>query len=327
MVLKEYEHGLGAIRFFAMSAIVLCHILQQQENTLAFYFNIGVPIFLFISGYLFGKKDVTDYGSFLKKRFVRILLPYYMMLAVVIIANLATGTAMTAKDILSSILCQQWYDYTVPNCGHFWYISCILVCYLLTPVLQWCCQSLKQKSDFAYWLYFAMGAVLLQMIEISGGLVAGSHYYIVYAFGYFYSYAIRTGRKQINGYLVTAACILSVLGLIGIYLLGKFGIGVPGVVFEYYKVGTAVAICLFFIQKSRWFMGKSWRAIIKISDQYSYTVYLAHHIFILGSLSVLGLTKIFAINVILAVALTVLSALVLEKLSDKIIGWKGLKKS
>ena len=279
-MLKEYEHGLGAIRFFAMSAIVLCHILQQQENTLAFYFNIGVPIFLFISGYLFGKKDVTDYGSFLKKRFVRILLPYYMMLAVVIIANLATGTAMTAKDILSSILCQQWYDYTVPNCGHFWYISCILVCYLLTPVLQ-----------------------------------------------YFYSYAIRTGRKQINGYLVTAACILSVLGLIGIYLLGKFGIGVPGVVFEYYKVGTAVAICLFFIQKSRWFMGKSWRAIIKISDQYSYTVYLAHHIFILGSLSVLGLTKIFVINVILAVALTVLSALVLEKLSDKIIGWKGLKKS
>ena len=55
--------------------------------------------------------------------------------------------------------------------------------------------------------------------------------------------------------------------------------------------------------------------LISFGDKYSYEVYLAHHIFILGTLSVLGLTQNVTLDVLIAVALICVCAVALEGVS------------
>ena len=48
------------VRICAMFSILACHLVQELNNSkiaqLAQFFNVGVYIFLFLSGYLYGNK-------------------------------------------------------------------------------------------------------------------------------------------------------------------------------------------------------------------------------------------------------------------------------
>ena len=59
---KYYDYGIGFARLLAMISIVICHVFQALESPLCYYFNVGVQVFLFISGYLYGKKRISDYS-------------------------------------------------------------------------------------------------------------------------------------------------------------------------------------------------------------------------------------------------------------------------
>lgn len=48
--------GIMIIRVLAMFSIIICHIFQELGNELAYWFNVGVQIFLFISAFLFRKE-------------------------------------------------------------------------------------------------------------------------------------------------------------------------------------------------------------------------------------------------------------------------------
>lgn len=50
------DESISLIRLCAFCMIFTCHILQYWGQELAWWFNIGVQIFLCISGYLYGGK-------------------------------------------------------------------------------------------------------------------------------------------------------------------------------------------------------------------------------------------------------------------------------
>lgn len=96
--------------------------------------------------------------------------------------------------------------------------------------------------------------------------------------------------------------------------LGYFAI--PGILLEYYKSIIAIAITMFFVQYS---FGNAYiREIFDFSDKYSYGIYLTHHIFILGSLSVMSLTPYWWINVTIPFLIATITGMVLIWSSDKI---------
>lgn len=72
------------VRMIAMCMILLCHVFQEYGNELAWWFNVGVQIFLVISGFLYGGKRFEQPLPILKKQFVKITLPYYVFLLFVI---------------------------------------------------------------------------------------------------------------------------------------------------------------------------------------------------------------------------------------------------
>ena len=61
---EQKQYGLSMVRFIAMISIILCHIMQYFGNISCYYLNVGVWLFLFISGFLYGKKDISDVTVF-----------------------------------------------------------------------------------------------------------------------------------------------------------------------------------------------------------------------------------------------------------------------
>ena len=59
--------AISTVRSLAFMSIILCHIFQYFGIELAWWFNVGVQIFLCMSGFLYGKKKIEGVLSFYKK--------------------------------------------------------------------------------------------------------------------------------------------------------------------------------------------------------------------------------------------------------------------
>ena len=99
----QESYAISYIRVLAMSSIVLCHFLQALESNWAWVFNIGVQIFLLISGYLYGHKYIEGWISWFRKRFIRIYVPFVLFLIAVIPVYAVSGK-ITAKQIIIYML-------------------------------------------------------------------------------------------------------------------------------------------------------------------------------------------------------------------------------
>ena len=84
---SEESNILSVVRVIAFVFILLCHFTSSIESIgfLGQIFNVGNSIFFLLSGYLFGTKDINHPGLWLKRRMVKILIPYYLWLMVLAI--------------------------------------------------------------------------------------------------------------------------------------------------------------------------------------------------------------------------------------------------
>ena len=132
-VTLKKDYSISLARFLATSAIIICHIMQYYNFVLAWWFNVGVQIFLCMSGFLYGKKEITKPIGFYKKQFVKILLDYYVVvLTVAAFQFIFMPEEITLLQFAKSILTVG----TLSGGGHLWYIPYILLCYLITPLLS-----------------------------------------------------------------------------------------------------------------------------------------------------------------------------------------------
>lgn len=49
---------------------------------MAWWLNVGVQIFLFMSGFLISSKDINNFYKFIKERLKKILIPIYLSILV-----------------------------------------------------------------------------------------------------------------------------------------------------------------------------------------------------------------------------------------------------
>ena len=81
---EKYSFSISCIRVVATLLIILCHVVQEYNNSILAMtgqiFNVGVIIFFFMSGFLYGDKEITNVGKWISNRFVRLMLPIYIFL-------------------------------------------------------------------------------------------------------------------------------------------------------------------------------------------------------------------------------------------------------
>ena len=174
---KKYDFA-DCAKGIAILAIVLYHLVffrldvPEIVKTASSFGGAGVKIFLVASGfglYYSHLNRPLGYGAFLKRRFLKIYLPY---IAIVLI-SFATGIMYTGEDSLQALLSHVFlYKMFIPayeaSFGEqFWYISTLFQLYLIFHLLVW----IKNKLGSRKFFLLACGVSLLWTVfTVAAGL-------------------------------------------------------------------------------------------------------------------------------------------------------------
>lgn len=128
------------LRAFSVLLILACHYCAvcsiPAVSMLGQVFNIGVQLFFILSGFLTGYKDIPHpYAEWYWKRSKRIYLPYWLFLTALAVVHLAKGMKLFTADWLRLWLGVQGSSVGVWGAGQTWFLSSLLLCYLISPAI------------------------------------------------------------------------------------------------------------------------------------------------------------------------------------------------
>lgn len=290
----ERNDVISFIRALSMLMIISCHIMQYLHMELAWWFNVGVQVFLCISGFLYGQKELCHTTSFLRQRFKKILVPYYL-----VYVFFGSLEFIFVRDTFNFVtfLRGLFVNAVIKGGEHLWFIPTILMCYIITPMLQdYKVTIVKDKRGL--WRFTIISLVA------SGIFFGGFSNYFnpawisCYVIGY--SLGINENTKLISEkFLLLLFGVIAVMGNgLQIYCTYFSDLSIPkhSLVFNYNHVMLGVLIfllCKAICQRHNMNRIKS---ILDLSDKYSYEVYLVHQFVVLGPFSLMGVTQNVVLN-------------------------------
>ena len=312
------DYSISFIRCISMLFIILCHLFQYYENEIAWWLNVGVQLFLFISGWLYANKKIDDYKKFYEKEFKKILIPYYIYLLVIsLIYYFFIPDNINLKSFILSLLLID----TLNGLSHLWFIRYIILCYLLIPLIN---NIFKEKKMSVNSLIKLLTVFLVfELIGLVTKNFFNWTWINCFVLGFFvnrYKCDIERFTKLKMMFLTTSIFLISVKIIIK-YCIGIKLNGIFLMIFNKYSNICHLLLCvlLFFLLKKIYSLLKHStlrERILDLSDKYSYYIYITYHIFILGSLSLFKLIDRPIICIPLIVMLTLVSSVVLYLLTN-----------
>lgn len=295
-----------------MVMIVLCHLVVRAPTPSirfsAQFFNAGVPIFFMISGFLFGLKGIK--GTALQwygRRAKRIFPSYYLFLALLLVIYLIIGKDLKWKSWIISILCLQGIQIYLQGAAHLWFLTVLLVCYLITPALK----AVNRKNSAAFWAeIWIVSSILRLLVTYFGNRQLGGywHYVNLYMIAYIAGvyYEKWQGRTSLP-----VMILLFFAGVLG-RLLGRFFL--DGTV-TYDNVLAGLTSSLIAVS-AMLFAEKYFRRIppkvVTFLSAISFEVYLCHYMLIEGPISMMDLTPLYILNCAIVSGTSILIALLLN---------------
>lgn len=302
-ITKSESIALSMIRVFAMALIVSCHVAQCYELQIAWMLNVGVQIFFFMSGFLYGRLDTkASPAVFYKKRFVKVYLPYLIWAALIVCVYLIFHLYKpNVWQIVLYLFNLQWFSTPIDGLNHLWFLTVLMVGYLLTP---WIKKLLKTKPVIIIAVFVLCCLVEFLLVKKFYSFFAWvALYFTGLLYGSFYS------KKLSNIVLIVSVVILIGLGML--YVSDRLAL----VDYRYFNIwlhwmlGLFLFVILFRILPHLIKPNKKYAAVLHF-DHISYEVYLTHHPLILGPLSMMFITHYSCVNILLMlVAVYILSRL------------------
>jgi len=164
---KRY-FGIDLIRVLACFLVIEIHsgqlyyidseggLIKSDKNIWPGIFNslatVCVPLFVMISGYLLLPMK-TDYSTFLKKRFTRILFPYIAFNIFYNIYFYLRGF-FDLKTMLLNIP-KMFINFSI---GHLWYIYMIIGVYLYVPIITPWIKTAEKKHFYYYFVIWIISS-------------------------------------------------------------------------------------------------------------------------------------------------------------------------
>ncbi len=321
---------ISIIRILATIGIVLCHILQEYGNPLANWLNVNVQIFLFMSGFLYGNKTIENKILWLKNRFIKILVPYYIFFAIALIAYIILKRELLSlSNIFTTFFCLQLFGKDITGLGHLWFIPLILLCYIITPILQVIRQKISENKK--YWLLVLLIILIVHCLIIIPTI--NMRYItslVIYIIGYFISLFYQKSKKikRFSSIIITIIAILLVILeiLMPIFISNTILYKIISFAIYYRNLFLGIAIFMILynligrIRKNKFYYTNN---ILSTLDSYTFYIYLTHCIYILGPMSLLYITNNIIINYIITFAMITISSIILKNISSKVIDQLG----
>lgn len=323
MILENESRAIKYIRVGSMLAIVICHILESYANRWAFVFNIGVQIFLVLSGYLYGKKVVTDWKKWAVGRVRRVYVPMFLFLIIVLPLYLFFHREIFSwKAYALNYLNLQGIPFVMgggmlQGIRHLWFITAIMFAYFSTPILQW-------LSKYADWLF----PILLLCVGVSylltpGSFVFAASWVFLYAIGYLYNHLNKKRIYDIGLVLLEIALIVMIaldFNIVEAYFhpLNRVFHEVSGVFLVIIGIRVLSRMKI-----------KNIPNIVELFDKYSFHVFIVHYFFVIGPFSLAHITPYIIVNILCIIAATFVATFLfvkLNNLANRLVFDKLLKK-
>ena len=310
-----------------MIFIVTCHIQQFYDNELCWWFNVGVQMFFFISGYLYSNREISDSVGFVAKQFVKILVPYYICIIITWGVGLILHIGCGLKQLFHLAVINGTGGFS--SLSHVWFIAYILICYLITPALlrmKIVSENIKKSIIRTGLLLFA----LLLFFELFAQYYNAA-WIICYVLGIVLGeFEIVLTEKIVKLWKVIIIATALFFNAVKIFCQNITQIEFKGFsrYSNYTHVLLGIALVIILMELYKVILNGKCVKMLDWSDKYSYFIYLTHHIFILGAFSLLNMIENPVIAIIGVVICTVVAAVLLHRISQmvnpmaqKMISW------
>lgn len=310
-------------RVFAVICILLCHYVAESSNPYiamtAQFFNIGVSIFFIISGFCFGiQGEISECRKWYLKRMKRIYIPYEIFLLCLASVYMVKGYSLDWKNWEACILGMQGASVGVLGADHTWFITPLLLCYLVTPLLSKIWNEFGKVNIIKRYglLLIFLGAHLILSLFPSPSA------YIIISPIFFYGIAYIMGREYKKGNNIkmkwsTAIIAFGVMcAAFGVRILAKIlwdgTILYDRIIVIYTQYLAAFAILLLFMFL---FEDVQEGKICTWMNKVSFEIYLCHYMFVVGPISLIHLTDNLLINIFIVTGIVFVVAEILHRIS------------
>ena len=316
---ENYDYSISFIRLVSTVLIITCHFMQYFGNGLAWWLNVGVQIFLCMSGYLYGKRDkISDDMAFYRNNFIKILADYYVVIIpVILLYNIFFPQYISIMTAVKALLTYG----TVLGGEHLWYISYCLFCYLMTPFLF----RYFKRGKHIVRSFLVLSILAIAMTETFFKYF-NSAWIFCYILGFFLgNISSRESEiyRRISFLVVVGAVLFNSFRVLQDYLLklefNGTAASVYGKLCSYAHVflGVALFITLKFVFSRVLMNGcpDSIKSVCLYTDKYSYDVYLVHQFFIHGPLSLMAFTSNTVLNMGLIMVIILFCAVAVNQVA------------
>lgn len=277
---------ISILRIFSALLIFMCHAVQISGQPIiistANFFSIGVQIFFVLSALCFGLQgDIKNPLKWYSKRIKRIYAPYEIFVLVLFIISSLKSKIYPAADWIKLILGVQGTRIDILGAEHTWYISSLLICYVLTPLFSFAYGKLCTATKFKKALFAVFWAVLFIFLsfipENAFHIIVPSFFFLIaYFCGRNYSH-IKLNKQTA---IISAVC-LALFGVLRILL--SLPLALPDMVYRLSTNISTFGIALSFVFLCA-VIFKNFKSnkVIEFFDGISFEFYLYHMMFVFG---------------------------------------------
>lgn len=301
------------LRALGVILILLCHIVQESSTILiknsAQLFNVGVELFFIISGFCLGiQGEILDYKKWYQKRFKRIYISFELFLLLLFVIYILTNSQINIIKWICAIFA---VNVQIKGATHTWFVSVIIICYIITPLFSKFCCSTPQKCLYPILITFAVISGFIPVTIISNYLPHVFYYLIFYIYGKNYKEKKEKTFFNAWGYFIIIA-VSVVFRLISRKLLDDSLLYNNVIVIATQYI---IGLSIFKIFES-FFHDKKPLNLVDFLCKISYEEYLVHYILIVGPISLMHITENWFVNVLAVFSVSVICATVLNYCSS-----------
>ncbi len=325
-VKRVRELELDFIRVISMFMIILCHFFAEAGMKWGEYFNVGVMIFMFMSGHLSYRRDYG--GKWIRDRMKRILPEYFIFVIIYLLTTVIFLHARySTKHILINLFILQglFTESGLPNILHLWFITYILICYLLTPFAVKIIRRVDRKKLVLVTFIIQIAVIPLRVIGIR---IVFSRFVAYFVGLYIAAHEDASDKealyKSIASRIVVPVMVFNVIR----FVMELSGIqnNLPGTVdmalgLVWQWAHMFLGILLFYVL---WNVGHIFvhrlsndlkKSLLTLSSV-SYCVYVVHQVFVYHDYAITRYVSPYLFGVFMALICTAVSTCVLYYLSN-----------
>ena len=326
------DPAITTLRMLAMIGIVLTHLAQYYElGDIKHVLRLGTPLFFLMSGFLYGQKQINQWGKFYYRRWKTLMIPVYIWIVIVgILSAILFSTHYSAWQYITHIFnlaglqnvtfmsngpAYELFTMggnlkSMSGMGHLWFMTFLMVCLFLVPLLQFVRNKFSQSRLWGK----GWTPVCVMFLICCLGLYYGLFLWYIGVFIIGYCVNKNLILRSVNViYLISAIILIGgVCMILGHKFIGFTDVYKSGI----YQISQTMIVCgVLGIVQYIFHRYPQLKGLPSVGN-YTYCVYTVHYVFLVGILSVMKLLGGEPlVNVPLYIAVILVAALCLQKMT------------